>query len=321
MNYKYISLKIVLVFAIFLNANMLLAQKTMKVEGKITNTPAMLGEGAMWDYRTNELYWIDIDGKKLHRYNVETKHEKVMQLPKAPGTVVLTEDKNTCVVALVDTICSVSMNNNSIVPLSGLSFNGVPVRFNDGKCDPLGHFWVGTIDCKDYAKPIAKLYRMEADKTLTVEKNGVVNSNGIAWSPDGTKMYYIDTPTHTVVAYDIETKTGNKSNPKVVIHTPENLGVPDGSTIDAEGMLWIAQWGGACVTRWNPQTGEMIGKIEVPALNVTSVAFGGKDLDILFITTAKIGMSPDDEKKYPDAGQLFYAKPGVKGIKACLLKL
>jgi sugar lactone lactonase YvrE len=310
-----------LLFAIILQSNVLLfAQKTMNVEGKVTDNAAQLGEGAMWDYRTNLLYWIDIEGKSLHRYNPETKQDKVMTLHKRPGTVVLTKDVNSCVVALEDTICEVSMEKNTITAISGPSFNGAPVRFNDGKCDPLGNFWIGTVDCKDYANPIAKLYRMEADKTFTVEKEGVTISNGIAWSPDGKKMYYIDSPTRTVVAYDIDPKTGNKSNPKVVINTPENLGTPDGSAIDAEGMLWIAQWGGACVTRWNPNTGEMIGKVAVPAKNVTSVAFGGKNLDILYITTAKIAMSPEDEKIYTEAGHLFYLKPGVKGIKACLMK-
>lgn len=308
-----------LLLAIILQSNILLfAQKTMKVEGKITNTPAQLGEGAMWDYRTNLLYWIDIEGKSLHKYNPETKSDVTMLLPKRPGTVVLTNDNNKCIVALEDSICYVSIDKNNITPISGPGFNGAPVRFNDGKCDPLGNLWVGTVDNKDYANPIAKLYRFDANKIFTVEKEGVVVSNGIAWSPDGKKMYYIDSPTRTVVAYDIDPKTGNKSNPKIVIKTPENLGTPDGSTIDAEGMLWVAQWGGACITRWNPQTGEMIGKVDVPAKNVTSVAFGGKDLDILYITTAKIAMSPEDEKTFTGAGNTFFLKPGVKGIKACI---
>jgi sugar lactone lactonase YvrE len=294
--------------------------KNMKIEGKITSTPAMLGESLMWDYRDNSLYWIDIEGKKVHQYFAETKIDNELALPKRPGTVVLTEKTGNCVLALEDSISFVTIASKRIDMISGPSFEGKPLRFNDGKCDPNGTFWLGTVDTKNYSDPIAKLYKIEKDKTFTVELEGVTISNGICWSPDGTKMYYIDSPTRSVVAYNFDLKTGKKSNPQTVIHTPENLGTPDGSTIDAEGMIWIAQWGGACVTRWNPKTGEMIAKVDVPAKNVTSVAFGGKNLDILYITTAQIAMSHDEEKQYPEAGHIFYVSPGVKGVKAYIFR-
>ena len=292
----------------------------MKIEGKITATPTVLGESTLWDFRDNSLYWIDIEGKKVHQYFPETKKDIELVLPKRLGTVILTEKEGTCIVALEDTLAYASITTKKIDLIGGPSFEGKPVRFNDGKCDPNGNFWIGTVDQKNYSDPIAKLYKVEKDKTFTVEIDGVTISNGICWSPDGKKMYYIDSPKRTVVAYDFDLSTSKISNPQTVIHTPENLGTPDGSTIDSQGMIWIAQWGGACVTRWNPKTGEMIAKVEVPAKNVTSVAFGGKNLDMLFITTAQIAMSPEEEKLYPDAGHMFFLSPGVKGVRAYIFK-
>jgi len=311
----------VLFTVIFCQQILVIAQpKNMKIEGKITQKPALLGESLMWDYRNNSLYWIDIEGKKLHHYFVDSKIETQMALPKKPGTVVLTKNEETCVIALEDTISYINLEDKTIAPISGPSLQGKPLRFNDGKCDPLGHLWIGTVDIKNYADPIAKLYKMELDKTFTVKIDEVTVSNGICWSLDGTTIYYIDSPKRSVVAYDFDLQTGKISNQRTVIHTAPELGTPDGSCIDAEGMLWVAQWGGACVTRWNPKTGEMIGKVDVPAKNVTSVAFGGINLEILYITTAQIAMSHDEELKYPEAGHLFYLVPGVKGVKTSIFK-
>ena len=156
---------------------------------------------------------------------------------------------------------------------------------------------------------------MERNGDTTVVKTDVVISNGITWSSDGKKMYYIDSPTRTVVAYDFDQGKGAVSNPRVVITTPENLGTPDGSCMDAEGKLWVAQWGGACVIRWDPETGRQLAKVDLPVLNITSVAFGGENLDTLFITTSLVG-NPAGKKEYEKAGHLFSTKPGVKGAKA-----
>jgi len=295
-----------------------MCQQDIKLLGKITKQPALLGESPIWDHRNNSLLWIDIEGKMLHQYSVETATDKSFPLPKKPGTVVPTQKQWVVLLALEDTVSYLDMNTNAITNISGPGYEGKPVRFNDGKCDALGNFWIGTVDTKNYNDPIAKLYRFDAKYQFAVEKEAVSVSNGISWSPDGKKMYYIDSPTRTVIAYDVNTKTGNISNPTTIIHTPQDLGTPDGSTIDAEGMLWVAQWGGACVMRWDPQTGKLLAKVAVPARNITAMAFGGKDLDILYITTAKIAMSPEDEELFPDAGNIFYCKPGCKGIPAKL---
>ncbi len=127
-------------------------------------------------------------------------------------------------------------------------------------------------------------------------------------------MYYIDTPTKKVVEYKYDNNSGKISNPRDAIIIPDSLGYPDGSTLDSEGMLWIAMWGGGCITRWDPVSGKLLTKINIPAKNITSIAFGGKNLDIMYVTSSQQGMSESDQKKYPLAGRLFKLKSGITGI-------
>lgn len=127
-------------------------------------------------------------------------------------------------------------------------------------------------------------------------------------------MYYIDSGTKKVAAYHYNNESGDINFHSYIIEIPETLGCPDGCTSDAQGILWIALWGGHCITRWNPRNGTMLEKIEVPALNITSLAFGGPSLDTLFITTARI--NTPEPSLYPAAGSLFFFKPGVRGIPA-----
>ena len=149
----------------------------------------------------------------------------------------------------------------------------------------------------------------------TVLKDVTV-SNGICWSLDGNKMYYQDSPLRTISAFDFNLNKCTISEREEVVKIPKDMGTPDGNTMDATGMVWMANWGGACVSKWNPHTGQMLQKVDIPAYNVTSVAFGGENLEDLYITTASKYMPEDKESLYPDAGKLFVCKPGCKGIKA-----
>ena len=150
---------------------------------------------------------------------------------------------------------------------------------------------------------------------------GVSISNGMAWSADQKTYYYIDTPTHEVVAYDYEKVTGQISNKRVIIRIGDHEGHPDGMTIDSEDMLWIAHWNGWQLTRWNPKTGEKLHTIKMPVAKVTSCTFGGKDLDSLFITTAKVDLTDEELKQQPLAGSLFIIEQcGFKGVRAVEFK-
>ena len=190
-------------------------------------------------------------------------------------------------------------------------------RFNDGKCDCSGRFWAGTMSKKldsgyGDSGPAGSVYCLEPDLRISRKIENVTISNGLGWSPDNGTLYYIDSPTKTVAAYDFDRRNGGISRKRVVVELPDGfVGMPDGMCVDAEGMLWIALWGGAGVTRWDPATGGLLQKLAVPALNVTSCVFGGTKLDELFITTARLGT---DTQAYPLAGGLFRVKPGVTGL-------
>ena len=188
-------------------------------------------------------------------------------------------------------------------------------RFNDGKCDPAGRFWAGTMSLRR-KRGAANLYCMDTDLSVRRMLTGVTTSNGLVWSLDHTMMYYIDTPTRQATAFDYDRDTGQIANPRPAIKVPPETGRPDGMTIDSEGMLWVAHFEGARVTRWDPKTGEAILVIPVPALRVTSCAFGGESLDELYITTARMRSTAEELQQYPHAGGVFRAKPGVRGVRS-----
>lgn len=279
---------------------------------------AQLGEGAIWNYKSQELYWIDIEGMKVHIYNPKTKTNRSINTPSRIGTIVPIDSEKS-VVALHDGIYILNTQTEEFNLLSDVEADIPSNRFNDGKCDPSGRFWVGSMELntKQYA---ANLYMINAKGEASLKLDSISISNGIVWSADKKTMYYIDTPTQEIKAYNYDDVSGNISNERVAVKVVDSLGSPDGMAIDEEGMLWVGMWGGSSVTRFNPNTGKMISQIEVPAANVTSCAFGGKNLDTLFITSASLYMSEDNQKKYPNAGGLFKAVPGVKGVKSNFFK-
>ena len=189
-------------------------------------------------------------------------------------------------------------------------------RFNDGKCDPAGRFWAGTMSHTDEPEK-GSLYLLDKDLSVTQKIENVSISNGLAWSPDQNTFYYIDTPTKKVAAFHFDKTNGNIENKRYVIQFSNNEGTPDGMTIDSEGMLWIAHWDGWQISRWNPATGEKIKTILLPVSRVTSCCFGGKNLDDLYITSASTGLSDDQLRKEPLAGSLFVIKnTGFHGLTA-----
>lgn len=271
-----------------------------------------LGEGSIWNHKTQELYWVDIDGQKVFIFNPVTNTQRTITLPQKVGTIVPTTTGN-AVVALEDGIYNLDIETEDLTLLVQPEEHRKDLRFNDGKCDPAGRLWVGSIWAKEEPH-VAALYKIETDGTATLMVKDVTISNGIVWAADQKTMYYIDTYTSCVKAYDYDNTTGNITNERIAITVPTHLGYPDGMTIDAEGMLWIALWYGSAVVRYNPLTGELLNKIEIPALNITSCAFGGADLDTLYITTASIDMKTAKQAQFPLAGSLFAVKPGVQGV-------
>jgi sugar lactone lactonase YvrE len=278
------------------------------------NTKAQLGEGAFWNHKSQELYWVDIEGKMLHIYNPKTKQNKSFVLPSNIGTVV-PKNNEEAIVALQDGVYIVNTATGDISLLSDIESDKPQNRFNDGKCDPSGRLWVGSM-AWDQEKYSGSLYMIDETGKTELKIDSVTISNGIVWTSDQKTMYYIDTPTAKISAFDFDTNTGEISNERVAVEVSDSLGFPDGMTIDEENMLWVGMWNGNAVIRFDPTTGKVISKIEVPAHNVTSCAFGGKNLDTLYITTASVDMTPEEHAAFPLAGSLFKAFPGVKGVKS-----
>lgn len=284
----------------------------------VYDAKAGVGEGALWDSEHNRLLWIDITGKVLYIYYPDSREMHQYAMPSEIGTVVPL-DSNSLVLALAHSICTFYIHEKILHAELLPDIDTTAVRFNDGKCAPDGSLWVGTMDY-GVSEPIAALYRVSQGFKIEEKLDSITVSNGIIWSPDGTQMYYIDSPTYRVDAFDYRVETSDVSNRRTVIRIPQTWGSPDGSAIDEEGMLWIAHWGCGKVSRWNPLTGALLDTISVPAPNVTSVAFGGAEKDILFITTARNWMQEGDEERYPLAGGLFAIKPGVRGIQTYTFK-
>ncbi len=278
----------------------------------LLDSHAVLGEGAIWNHSENKYYWVDIEQGILHSYHPADCKQEHFELGHRAGTVV-PEEPGTVIVALENGIHRFDPVTGELTFLLNPESDLEDMRYNDGKCDPSGRFWVGSMAVRGERKNRASLYRMDNDTTITRVLENITVSNGICWSADETKMYYTDSPTKEIWQFDYDRNTGNISNKKVVIKTGDGMGVPDGMAIDSEGMLWVAHYGGSGVYCWNPRTGQLLRKIHVPARNVTSCAFGGKDLKSLFITTA--GGSGDKSDNSPD-GNVFVARPGVIGTKA-----
>jgi sugar lactone lactonase YvrE len=276
----------------------------------ILDAKATLGEGPAWDSKTQTLYWLDILGKRIYAgTRILTQLDDLVGClaPCKNGNLILalTGDKDRA--SFVD-LDPVSSQQTVLSAVDESPTN----RFNDGKCDPAGRFLAGTMDMNEKDSNGA-LYSFDGTKTARL-LDGVTISNGLAWSVDYKTFYYIDTTTREVKAFDYDLKTGAIASPRVAVRIPESLGWPDGMTSDTEGNLWIAIWGGAQVTRWNPNTGKLLEQIPVPALHTSSCVFGGKDMNELYITSARVGMSEADLKKYPFSGGLFRVTTKIVGM-------
>lgn len=278
----------------------------------VYDAKATLGEGPSWDAASGLLYWVDIAGGRIHRWSPSDGTDTYAEIGQMVGAAV-PDTSGGLTLAAQHGFYRYDLLTRKLAPL-GDPEEGLPNnRFNDGKCDSRGRFWAGTMDMIGDS-PSGALYRLDGDGRTAKMLTGISCSNGIAWSPDDRIMYYIDSPTRRVVAYEFDAESGNLGSGRTVIELAKDEGVPDGMTSDAEGNLWVAQWGGSCVSRWNPVTGKRLSKVELPAAKVTSCVFGGPRLDELYITTARIGLSEEELREQPLAGGLFRYKAGVQGM-------
>ncbi len=273
-------------------------------------TRAALGEGALWDGRRERLLWVDILGQKVMLFDPETGGNQVFTVGRSVGTVVMTEGE-LLLLGLRDGIGTLSLESGDVRVLVDPEPNLSHTRLNDGKCDPEGRFWVGSI-CEKPPHRTGGLYCLERDLSLSQKLTEIQCSNGLVWSGDGRRFYYIDTPTQEIALFDYQRSTGTITNRRVLTRIDPKLGAPDGMTIDTEDRLYVALFAGQRVVRINPRNGEIDLEIPIPAVHVTSLAFGGKELDRMFVTTARVGLGPSELEQYPNSGCLFV----VEGLEA-----
>jgi len=278
----------------------------------IKDARTTLGEGAFWDARTNVLDWIDIEGREVRVYDPSTDADGVYAMADRPGTLVPRESGG-LVIALGRG--AVLVDEPGQVPRTLCTFEeeADDSRMNDGKCDPAGRLWVGSLNMGG-ATQTSRLYCVEADGSYRVALTGVTISNGIVWTSDEKTMYYIDTPTRQIQAFDYDRASGTIANTRVAFTVPDGMGHPDGMTIDANDNLWVAMFGGSAVRHFDPTDGSLLDTVELPASNVTSCALGGGDLRDLYITTARAGLDETRRQAQPTAGGLFRARVDVPGV-------
>jgi sugar lactone lactonase YvrE len=271
---------------------------------------AELGEAPTWDPLTRRLLWVDIMEGAIHRTEPSTGADDVRRVGQPVGAVVPTTSGRLAIAAR-DGFFLLDPSKGDLEPLASHDGGDPETLMNDGKCDPWGGFWAGT-KAIDGRRPIGSLYRLGADRRLTRVLTGLTVSNGLGWSPDGSTMYHIDSPTHGVDAFDVDPTTGDVSNRRRLVTFAAAWGLPDGMTVDEEGFLWIAFWGGSAVRRVAPD-GDVAAEIGLPVTLVTSCAFGGDDGAELFVTSAHVDLTPEERRAQPHAGALFRLRPGVRG--------
>jgi len=270
-----------------------------------SETPGVLSEGPRWHHERQELLWVDILGCQVHRGTLTgdgsldritttaiDRHVGAVApalqggyvVAAGPGFLFLDED-------------------GSLQELAQPEAGRTDVRMNDGACDPQGRFWAGTM-AYDESPGAGALYRLELDGNCSTVLTGLTIANGIGWSPDGRTMYLNDSGTGCLDAFDFEPSSGTITRRRTLVHSDQPGVVPDGLTVDADGGIWVAWWGGAAVSRYRPD-GTLLASFRLPVERPTSCAFGGSDLATLFVTTARAGLDDEARARQPDCGRVF----------------
>jgi sugar lactone lactonase YvrE len=272
-----------------------------------------LGEGPVWSTDEQLLYWVDIHKGNYHRLNPLTGEHSVVNVGVPIGVLALRQSGG-LILAVADGFALWDEQKRELRYLAKPDADKPLNRFNDGAVDSAGRFWAGTMNRNEDGSLDGTLYRLDPDGSVHAMETNIGISNGIGWSPDDTIMYYIDTTPRTIYAYDFDAASGTISNRRIFAHDPADPSSPDGLAVDSEGYIWAAHWGGAKVVRYDPD-GKVERVIQVPALQPTSCVFGGPALDELYITSARIGHTVEQQQLYPYSGDLFRLKTGIKGLE------
>jgi sugar lactone lactonase YvrE len=272
----------------------------------------VLGECTIWCDRDQVLWWVDIRGPSLKRYNPANGEVRGLALSEAIGSFGLTRSGKTMIAGMKSGLYFLDPQSGTLKLIAAPEQHVPQNRFNDGRCDRAGRFWAGTMS-DGPREPVGSLYRLDPDGRCNRIRGELFVPNSIAWTPDDRLMYLADTHRHVIWAYDFDLAQGVVRNERVFADCSDHPGRPDGSCVDAAGCLWNAEYGGSRVVRYAPD-GRIDQVIELPVSNITCCCFGGKGLDTLYISTARQKMTPEQLAREPLAGNIFACSPGARGL-------
>lgn len=272
-----------------------------------------LGEGIQWNKEDGCFWWTDIHSAKLYRYHLTTKKVTHWGLPEKLACFAFAKNESRIMAAFASGFAWFDVETGGVEWVAqpeSIAGN----RSNDGRCDRQGRFWMGTVvDQRHSPDQQASLYCMQKNGEISKHLSGLSISNALCWSPDSRKMYHADSPTQTIRAYDFDAQTGHISNPQIFAKTEDGV-EPDGACVDAEGFIWNAQWGASRVVRYAPD-GSKNFVLSMPVSQATCVAFGGENLNVLAVTSARIGLDEAALQQQPDAGNVFIFETDIRGLE------
>lgn len=274
----------------------------------VVEADALLGEGPVWDAEAQTLYWLDIKGKRLHSYDPQSKSTNTVALSAETG-VVAPARSGGLIAARRDGFGYIDPQDGSFRPIADPEADVPDNRFNDGCVDPKGNFVAGSMDDTE-TSPSGQVYRLDPQGNVQKLFGGYVVCNGPAFSPDGRTLYFSNSDGREILAFPYGDAVGA---PTLFATFTEQDGYPDGLCVDRNGHVWVGHWDGGRLTRYNPD-GEIEQVVELPVPRVTCAAFGGPDLDTLYITSARVGMSADELAAAPLSGSLFAYTPETPGL-------
>lgn len=274
---------------------------------------AIVGESPVWCPESKRLYWVDITGQKIHRFDPETGINETFCLPE-PVTALAVRARGGLVLSLRKRFAFFDLETQALAYLGDPEADLPENRFNDAKCDRQGRFWAGTMSNVHWDSPSGALYRLDADGSISCHQREVICANGMGWSPDNRTMYFTESFRYAIYAYDFEAGAGTISNRRLFASLDRKTGgFPDGLTVDAEGHVWSVHNAIGKVVRYTPE-GEVEREVTLPVPRPCGCSFGGANLDVLYITTARETLTPEQIERYPLSGSLFHVVPGVRGL-------
>lgn len=273
----------------------------------------LLGESPVWNSFDNSLYFVDIKNPSIHRLHFPSGCFESIAAPSEVGCIVFSQD-GILIAAMQSGLAHVNFETSKYSYFSSIDTDRLSNRPNDGKCDRAGRLWIASMDNQEN-NPSGRLWCISHLTKPKIWDSNFVIGNGIDWSPDGKKMYFTDSVNRSIFVYDYDLSNGSIKNKKIFATIPKGHGFPDGLTVDSEGYIWSAHWDGWRITRYAPN-GAIDLFVEVPVPRPTSLAFGGSNLNRLFITSASYGLTAEDLARSPNSGSIFAYESSVPG-QAC----